>query len=185
MPGDVSREHICDYLVWLADVGHQRPNGPSARARTLAAIRSFFKYAHRAGLLRDDPAADIPLPRIRVGEVKALSQEECGRLLRAVETNPIPFRRARDRALLASFLLTGARLREIVRLDRGDLDLRGGTIKLHRKGGEINVLPLADSRETLKAYLKQRRGRPRTRALFVSCRNQRISPGTVWHLVKG
>lgn len=66
------------------------------------------------------------------------------------------------------------------------MDLRGGTIKLHRKGGEVHVLPLADSaREALKAYLKQRRGRPRTRALFISCRNQRISPGTVWHLVKG
>jgi len=78
LPGDVSRDVIRDYLVWLADVGHQKPNGPSARARALAAIRSFFKYAHRAGLLRDNPAADIPLPRIRVGEVKALSQEECG-----------------------------------------------------------------------------------------------------------
>jgi integrase len=84
LPGDVSREHVRDYLVWLAEVGHKRPNSPSTRARVLAAIRSFFKYAHRAGLLRDNPAADIPLPRIRPGEVRALSQEECNRLLRAV-----------------------------------------------------------------------------------------------------
>lgn len=185
LPGDVSRDHIRDYLVWLADVGHQRPNGPSARARALAAVRSFFKYAHRAGLLRDNPATDIPLPRIRVGEVRALSQDECGRLLRAVDTNPSLFRRERDRALLTTFLLTGARLREMVRLDRGDIDLREGTVKLHRKGGEVQILPLADSaKETLKAYLRQRRGRNRRRALFVSCRNRRISPGTVRYLVK-
>ena len=56
LPGDVTRDHIRDYLMWLSEVGHQRPNGPSARARALAAIRSFFKYAHRAGLLRDNPA---------------------------------------------------------------------------------------------------------------------------------
>lgn len=185
LPGDVSRDHIRDYLVWLSDVGHQRPNGPSARARALAAIRSFFKYAHRAGLLRDNPAGDIPLPKIRMGEVSALSQEECGRLLRAVDTNPSPFRKVRDRSLLVTFLLTGARLREVVRLDRGDIDLRQGTIRLHRKGGEVHVLPLADSaREALKAYLKQRKGRNGRRALFLSCRNRRISPGTVWHLVK-
>jgi site-specific recombinase XerD len=145
LPGDVSRDHIRDYLVWLSDVGHQRPNGPSARARALAAIRSFFKYAHRAGLLRDNPAADIPLPKIRMGEVRALSQDECGRLLRIVTTNPSPFRKVRDRAMISTFLLTGARLREIVHLDKGDIDLHQSMIRLHRKGGEVNILPLADS----------------------------------------
>jgi site-specific recombinase XerD len=123
LPGDVSRDHIRDYLLWLSEVGHQKPNGPSARGRALAAIRSFFKYAHRAGLLRDNPAADIPLPKIRMGEIRALSQDECGRLLRVVETNPSPFRKFRDRAIIVTFLLTGARLREIVRLDKSDIDL--------------------------------------------------------------
>ena len=72
LPGDVSRDHIRDYLVWLAEVGHQKPNGPSARARALAAIRSFFKYAHRAGLLKAIPAADIALPKIRMGEIRRI-----------------------------------------------------------------------------------------------------------------
>jgi site-specific recombinase XerD len=71
LPGNVAQDHIRDYLMWLSEVGHQRPNGPSARARALAAIRSFFKYAHRAGLLRDNPAVDVPLPKIRMGEVRA------------------------------------------------------------------------------------------------------------------
>jgi integrase len=161
--------------MWLSEVGHQRPNGPSARARALAAIRSFFKYAHRAGLLRDDPAADLPLPKIRIGEVRALSRDECGRLLRVVGANPSPFRKVRDIAMIVTFLLTGARLREIVRLDRGDIDLHESTIRLHRKGGEVNILPLAESAKMeLKTYLKQRRRRNRTRALFISCRNRRI-----------
>ena len=97
LPGDVSRDHILDYLLWLSKVGHQRPNGPSARA--LAAIRSYFKYAHRAGLLRDNPAGDIPLPKIRMAEVRALSHDECERLLRIVATNPSPFRKVRDRTI--------------------------------------------------------------------------------------
>ena len=71
-------------------------------------------------------------------------------------------------------------------MDRGDIDLREGSIKLHRKGGEVHALPLAESAKlALRVYLKQRRGRARTRALFLSCRNRRISPGAVWHLVKG
>jgi site-specific recombinase XerD len=185
LPGDVSRDHIRDYLISLGEVGHQKPNGPSARARALAAIRSFFKYAHRAGLLRDNPAADIALPKIRIGEIRALSQDECGRLLRIVETNPSPFRKIRDKAIIVTFLLTGARLREIVQLDKTDIDLQQSTIRLHRKGGEINSLPLADAaRIEIKAYLKQRRKRSRARALFISCRNRRIARGTIWYLVK-
>jgi site-specific recombinase XerD len=185
LPGDVTRDHIRDYLKWLSEVGHQKPNGPSARARALAAIRSFFKYAHRAGLLRDNPAADIPLPKISMGEVRALSHEECDRFLRMVATNPSQFRKVRDKAMIVTFLLTGARLREIVHLDKGDIDLHQSTIRLHRKGGEVNILPLADSAKLeLKVYLKQRRRRCRTRALFISCRNRRISRGAVWYLVK-
>ena len=185
LPGDVSRDHIRDYLIWLSEVGHQRPNGPAARARALAAIRSFFKYAHRAGLLRDNPAEDIPLPKIRRGEVRALSHDECDRILRVVAMNPSPFRKVRDRAMIVTFLLTGARLREIVQLDKGDVDLHQSTIRLHRKGGEVNILPLADSAKMeIKAYLRQLRHRSRGRALFISCRNQRISRGTVWYLVK-
>jgi site-specific recombinase XerD len=91
LPGDVTRDHIRDYLMWLSEVGHQKPNGPSAPARALAAIRSFFKYAHCAGLLREDPAADIPLPKIRMGEIRALSRDECGRLLRICRNQPKPF----------------------------------------------------------------------------------------------
>ena len=89
------------------------------------------------------------------------------------------------KAMIVTFLLTGARLREIVHLDRGDIDLHQSTIRLHRKGGEVNILPLAESAKMeLKTYLKQRRRRNRTRALFISCRNRRISRGAVWYLVK-
>src|SRR5262249_34832332 len=55
LQGDVFRDHIRDYLMWLSEVGHQKPNGPSARARALAAIRSFSNMLIVAGLLRDNP----------------------------------------------------------------------------------------------------------------------------------
>ncbi|MFQ5542280.1 MAG: tyrosine-type recombinase/integrase, partial [Candidatus Binatia bacterium] len=60
-----------------------------------------------------------------------------------------------------------------------------GTIRLLRKGGETHMLPLADSaKEALKGYLKRRRRRTKTKALFISCRNRRFSPSTIWRLVK-
>jgi site-specific recombinase XerD len=97
-----------------------------------------------------------------MGEIRALSQDECGRILKVVETNRSPFRKLRDRTIIVTFLLTGARLREIVQLDKAEIDLHQSTIRLHRKGRDINILPLADSAKIeLKAYLKQRRKRSR------------------------
>ncbi len=124
LPGDVSRDHIRNYMVWLAQVGHRAPNGPSARSRKLGAIRSFFRYSPHEGLVRDNPTDDISLPKNNSREMRSLSEDECKRLLHAVESNPSPFRRIRDRALLTTFLLTGARLGEVVGLDVGDIDLR-------------------------------------------------------------
>jgi site-specific recombinase XerD len=39
---------IRDYLMWLSQIGHQKPSGPSTRAGVLAVVRSCFKYAHGA-----------------------------------------------------------------------------------------------------------------------------------------
>jgi site-specific recombinase XerD len=118
----------------------------------------------------------MALPKMRMGEIRALSQIECGRVLRAIDTNPSPFRKVRDRAIIVTFLLTGARLQEMVVLNRGDIDLGQSTIRLHRKGGDIDLLPLADAaKQELKSYLKQRRKRSRARALAWEDEN-----GKVW-----
>ncbi len=187
----VQCDHIRDYMGWLGETGHSGPNNPASRGRQLAAIKSFFKYCHLEGLLRDNPAEDIGLPKIKPEDIRSLSTHECHRLVMATMSDRSAFRQARDHALLTIFLLTGARLREVVALDLRDVDLRQSTIRLHRKGGEVHVMPLADSaKATLKAYLGERRKRNRakrrkgTRALFISCRDSRIAPSTLGHLVK-
>ena len=43
LPGDVTHDHIRDYLMWLSEVGHQKPNGPSARARALRSHPVVFQ----------------------------------------------------------------------------------------------------------------------------------------------
>ncbi len=90
-----------------------------------------------------------------MGEIRALSQIECGRVLRAIDTNPSPFRKVRDRAIIVTFLLTGARLQEMVVLNKGDIDLGQSTIRLHRKGGDINLLPFGRCCQTGTQGLSQ------------------------------
>jgi site-specific recombinase XerD len=50
---------------------------PISRARTLTAVRSFLRFAHRAGLLKEDLADSIRLPRYdNLPEVELLRLED-------------------------------------------------------------------------------------------------------------
>ena len=153
LPGDVTHDHLRDYLCGISEVGYQKPNGPSARARTLAAIRSFFKYAHRAGLLRDNPAADIPLPKIRwVKSARCLTRSVIVSADSRIESKP--FSKSQRQGNNCYISLNRRGFREIVDLDKGDIDLRQATIRLHRKGGEVNILPLPFRQDRTQSVFK-------------------------------
>jgi len=176
---------IKEFLNFLADTGFKKKNSAASRARKLACLKSFFKYAHREGFVRDNPSLDIITPRGPEKEPTFLTEDEYKRLLKATAKGRTSFQRKRDYAIISLFLATGARLNELTGLDVGDIDLKDKTVKLLRKGGGEQVLPLSDELiEILKGYLRIRRKRTRTRALFISSRNRKIDNNTVWHIVR-
>lgn len=185
LPGDITRDMVREFLNFLGETGFGGKNSPASRARKLATLRSFFRFAHQEGLIRDNPAADISISRSREKEPAFLSKEEYGRLLKATQRCRSIFQAKRDRAIICLFLATGARLSELVTLNVGDIDFKRKSVKLFRKGGEEQILPLSDELiSSLRDYMRLRRRRARTRALFISTRNRRIDHSTVWHLVR-
>jgi len=171
LPGDVTPEVIQEFLDFLASTGYRRRNGASSRAKRLVTIRTFFRYLHREGLLGRDPADGIKGPKVTYAEPHYLQPSEYCALLRGAMAHPNRFMVWRDQALLATFLGTGARVGELIRLDLQDLDIRAKRIRLLRKGGDVQTLPLSDGIVSfLRAYLRQRRRRAHCRAVFVSIR---------------
>ena len=185
LPGDVTRDTVREFLNFLGETGFRGKNSPASRARKLSTLRSFFRFAYQEGLTRDNPAAEISIPRLREKEPAFLSQEEYKCLLGSTRKCRSSFQASRDHAVISLFLATGARLSELVGLDVGDIDFKQGTIKLLRKGGDEQILPLSDELiSSLREYMGLRRKRSRTRALFISGRNRRIAHSTVWYLVR-
>jgi integrase/recombinase XerC len=136
-------------------------------------------------LIRENPASKISIAHSREKEPPFLSEQEYKSLLKATEKCRGVFQSKRDHAVLSLFLATGARLGELVALNVGDIDFEQETVKLSRKGGETQTLPLSDELiRSLREYLRLRRKRTRTNALFISTRNRRIHRSTVWHLVR-
>jgi integrase/recombinase XerD len=97
----------------------------------------------------------------------------------------------RDRALLELLYASGARISEAVGLAVDELDLAGGLVRLHGKGGRERVVPLGRfARDAVDAYLV--RARPTlaaaaargTPALFLNARGGPLSRQSAWTVIR-
>jgi integrase/recombinase XerD len=129
----------------------------STIARRAAAIRSFFRHQILLGLVRENPAAALELPRRRRQLPRTLSPGEAERLLEAASgTTPRAFR---DRALAELLYGAGLRVSEAVGLERGGVDLEQRVVRALGKGNRERVVPIGrEAAEALRRYLA--RGRP-------------------------
>jgi site-specific recombinase XerD len=101
---------------------------PSSQARTLAAVKGFFRFLLENESIERDPALVIRTPKKRAALPDALDQRELARLLAAVDRDDVwqrhySGRRERDRLLLALFAYAGLRRSELLGLNWDDVDL--------------------------------------------------------------
>lgn len=87
---------------------------PAARARKVAAIRSFYKYlSNKAKLIPENPMQDLDSPRLKKTLPRYLDLEGSVALLQAVDG---AFRE-RDYCILTIFLNCGLRISELIGLN--------------------------------------------------------------------
>ena len=161
----------------------------SSAARTLVAVRGLHRFWLLEGITPTDPAAPVRPPTPAKRLPKAISVDQVEALLAAAALGDTPTS-IRDRALLEVLYGCGARISEAVGLDVDDLDLEGGAVRLHGKGGKQRVVPLGSfAREAVSAYLV--RGRPvfaargvGTPAVFLNSRGGRLSRQSAWTVLR-
>ncbi len=162
------------------------PRAPASLHRFKAAVRSFFAWAEETGQVAENPARSVTLRRLPRSTPTFLTEAEKRRLSKELRGSSSKLAR-RDRVIVELFLGTGIRLRELVDLDLEDVDLDAKHLRVRAKGGVPQVKFLKSTlRSLLRIYLNERRrqGNGECRALFLSNRNTRISPGQVANRVK-
>lgn len=176
---EVGKEHIRLFIEHLDSQGLSA----ASKARKIACLRSFFKYLYVEEIIARNPVNGTPTPRINQKEVDYLTEQKAGKLLRTVSTCAGPYYKSRDVAMITIFLYCGLRLSELVGIDKDDLNLEEGTMKVKRKGGDEQQLPISEQvKDAVKRYLRDRDDDDP--ALFLSKRGSRIHKRTVTHLVK-
>lgn len=187
---DITTSDIFDFLSYLSNERTANPDSPvpdygispSARARKLSAIKSFYKYLTvRTKQLTDNPVADMEYPKLRKSLPKYLTLEQSAALLRAV-SGP---NEKRDYAIIMLFLNCGIRRSELVGLNLNDV--YEDRIRVVGKGNKERFVYFGSAcRKAIDAYLAERQKKVLSdnRALFGSRDNNRISVTAVHRLIK-
>jgi integrase/recombinase XerC len=120
--------------------------------RKVAAIRTFFKFLVREGIVPNNPAAAIKAPKREKSLPKALSVDEMDRFF---SRNPDMTKR--DVAIFELLYSSGLRVGELVSLTVPDVDLRNGWVRVIGKGNKERFVPVGSrAMEALEAYLPMR-----------------------------
>lgn len=128
--------------------------GSRSLARWLSALKSFFGYLEREGVLATEAFNAIRTPKLQRSLPKALTVAEARRTVTAtVELEDTPWVAARDIAVLALLYGGGLRIAEALSLTRADLET--STLRVTGKGGKTRMVPLLDTvRARIETYLE-------------------------------
>src|SRR3954464_11654057 len=137
-----------DRIAMRAFLGQlsKRGLGKRSMARTLSAVRSFYRYLHRNEIVDANPARAVGAPRLEKYLPGYLDRAQIDLLFQAAELRASDgkFIDVRNLALLELFYSTGMRLSELQGLNRGDLDMITQQAKVRGKGRKERIVPVGD-----------------------------------------
>ena len=133
-----------------------KKNAKSTVARKLSAIRSFYSYLIKRGLIEDNPAEMISTPKQRKTIPSYLPVDEMFRLLDSIQTETLFG--LRNRAIFETLYSSGIRVSELAGMNISDVDFARSLIRVMGKGGKHRIVPIGQKAlEAIKAYRNQLR----------------------------
>ena len=178
----VDTDLIRDWMESLMDKG----NSASTINKNLSALRSFYRFALKRGLVKKDPAHAVTGPKKSKPLPQFLREGEMDRLLDGLEWDS-SFNNVRARTILILFYETGLRRSELVGLDDKDVDYDAAQLKVTGKRNKQRIVPFgAELAEQLKGYQAVRREKfgETCGAMFLSDKGERISGEQVYLIVR-
>ncbi len=149
----VDKHVLRDYLAYLIEQGIAK----GSITRKLSAIRSFYRYLVREGILNHNPIEHASSPRRERRLPSFLTVDETVRLLKApnLETP----QGLRDRCLMEFIYAAGLRVSELAGLNLEQVNLDTGEIRVLGKGSKERMVLIGEPAvRALSDYLDK--GRP-------------------------
>ena len=173
---------------WLGHLYEQRLTAVSMR-RKLAAVRSFFKFLLREGVVEKNVARLVRTPKAPKTLPAVMTAEQTNALVVGVTPAADKFERpypARDLAIFELLYGCGLRISELVGLNLADFDFNEHWIRVRGKGKKERQVPYGGkASDALDRYLGGRQPKaPGEIALFLNHRGQRLTDRGARGIVK-
>lgn len=170
-----------EWLLWLYGQGLT----PVSIRRKLAAMRGFFKFLRREGLVTTNFARLLRTPKAPQKLPEVMTPDQANALLDGVPGEMERPHPARDRALLELLYGCGLRVGEAAGLNLDDLDRAQGWLRVRGKGRKERQTPLPrKAAEALDRYLAERPTARDERAIFLNHQGGRLSDRGMRNIVK-
>ena len=175
---------------WLAAL-HTAQKKKASVARKLAALRTFFQFLVREGIVELNPAKLVATPRLEKKLPTHLSVEEAIRFIESPDLETDLGKR--DRAMLELMYATGVRVAELTTLNVHDVDLQNRLIRVMGKRRKQRIIPFGDpAADALRGYLRVREtflfnapiSKRDEEALFLNYQGTRITTRSVGRMVE-
>jgi integrase/recombinase XerC len=187
--GAVTTQQIRGFLSSLFESEKKK----ASIGRKLAAVRAFYKFLAKDGVLAANPAATVSTPKLDKTLPRIMTEEEMNTFLNAVaEAAPKgePIMR-RDRAMLELLYASGLRVSELAGLDLRSINFGDGMLLVRGKGRKERIVPFGSkARQALEEYLPVREkimmeGRKSSQtAVFLNTKGARLTTRSVDRLLK-
>jgi len=181
-PIHASQDDITAYMSTL-----QKELSVRSCARSLSALKMFFRFLVTEGRIQSSPARLLDTPKLPRRLPSVLTRDEVDLLLS--QPDPSHQRGQRDKAMLELLYATGLRVSELVGLQMSNINLEAGFVRMVGKGSKERMVPMGtEALEVLKAYLSEARGKLLKRKissyLFLNSRGEALTRQGFWKIIK-
>lgn len=174
-----------DIYLYLEYCEVQRKNSTYARARKVAAIKSFYRYLYgKRRLLDYNPAEELESPKIGKRTPVYMNIEETQQFLTGIKRNKHYYR---NYCMMMFFLNLGIRVSELCNINL--VSIQGDALHIVGKGDKARTVYLNEAcLEALANYMQEERYSVKNiideEALFLSQKGTRLNRRTVETIVK-
>jgi integrase/recombinase XerC len=184
-PASVDHVRIRGYLSKLYDDGL----GKTSVARHLAAVRSFYRWMAREGMVKQNPASLVSTPKLPKKLPRVPSMEEINTVLDADMPGNAAFPE-RDSVILELLYGCGLRNSELIGMNLDDIHWSNEAILVRGKGRKQRIAPLGETAaKAIREYLPKRQELLKSKkkanpALLLNLRGTRLTTRSVGRIVK-
>jgi integrase/recombinase XerD len=182
-PEQVQQHHLKAFVQYLSSIGI---SGKS-QARMISGLRSFYFYLVEEGIMDDNPASYLDLPKLERLLPDVLSLEEINAMIDAIDLSKPEGHR--NVAIIETLYGSGLRVSELVHLQISKISWEMELMRISGKGNKERIVPIGSAcLRAMNEYLHQRKllnpQKGQEDFLFLNRRGKQLSRVMIFLLIK-